>query len=163
MAVLANRIPGPAVFEKEENFSLNLKYNPRVSYNLKFRTMPDESSCGKRAANKFKIIQKNSKLMLFGIFAIHSPDACPMNNPASKEMFLQIQKKAEEKMADFNVSKIVGFYMSVLEHEWIIILDAENAHDIEKLCIEVGISSVSTVKIVPINTYADAVKRMTSQ
>jgi len=49
-----------------------------------------------------------------------------------------------------------------MEHEWIIILDADNSHDIEKLCIEVGISSVSTVKIVPINMYSDAIKRMKS-
>ena len=41
--------------------------------------------------------------------------------------------------------------MSVLEHEWIIILDAKNAHDIEQMCIAVGISTTSTVKIVPLN------------
>jgi len=100
--------------------------------------------------------------MLFGIFAIHSPESCPLNNDSSKKMFVQIQKKIEEKLDEFKISKIIGFYMSVLEHEWIIILDAENSHDIEKLCIEVGISSVSTVKIVPINTYADTIKKMQS-
>ena len=100
--------------------------------------------------------------MLFGIFAVHSPESCPLNNDSSKKMFVQIQKKIEEKLDEFKVSKIIGFYMSVLEHEWIIILDAENSHDIEKLCIEVGISSVSTVKIVPINTYADTIKKMQS-
>ena len=98
--------------------------------------------------------------MLFGIFAIHSPESCPMNNDSSKKMFVQVQKKIEDNLEKFKVSKIIGFYMSVLEHEWIIILDADNSHDIEKLCIEVGISSVSTVKIVPINTYSDAIKKM---
>jgi len=98
--------------------------------------------------------------MLFGIFAIHSPESCPMNNDSSKRMFVQVQKKIEDNLEKFKVSKIIGFYMSVLEHEWIIILDADNSHDIEKLCIEVGISSVSTVKIVPINTYSDAIKKM---
>ncbi|QLH06397.1 hypothetical protein [Nitrosopumilus ureiphilus] len=100
--------------------------------------------------------------MLFGVFAVHSPESCPLNNDLSKKMFVQIQKKIEEKLDEFKVSKIIGFYMSVLEHEWIIILDAENSHDIEKLCIDVGISSVSTVKIVPMNTYADAIKKMQS-
>lgn len=99
--------------------------------------------------------------MLFGIFAVHSPESCPLNNEKSKEMFLQIQDKIESNLAKFNVTKIIGFYMSVLEHEWIIILDAGNSHDIEKLCIEVGISSVSTVKIVPMNYYTDAIKKMT--
>lgn len=100
--------------------------------------------------------------MLFGIFAVHSPESCPLNNDKSREMFLQIQEKIEANLASYKVSKILGFYMSVLEHEWIIILDADNSHDIEKLCIEVGISSVSTVKIVPMNMYSDAIKKMKS-
>ena len=103
---------------------------------------------------------ENKQNMLFGIFAIHSPESCPLNNEKSKAMFVQIQEKIEANLLKFNVSKIIGFYMSVLEHEWIIILDAENSHDIEKLCIEVGISSVSTVKIVPMNVYADVIKKM---
>ena len=52
--------------------------------------------------------------------------------------------------------------MSVLEHEWITILDAKNAHDIERLCIEVGISSMSTVKIVPMSDFI-VVERIKSQ
>jgi hypothetical protein len=51
----------------------------------------------------------------------------------------------------------------VLEHEWIIILDAKSAHDIEQLCIAVGISSISTVKIVPMNDFRVTVKRLQSQ
>jgi len=61
--------------------------------------------------------------MLFGVFATHSPESCPMNNKASREMFMQIQDKIEANLSGFKVSKILGFYMSVLEHEWIIILD----------------------------------------
>ena len=38
--------------------------------------------------------------------------------------------------------------MSVLEHEWIIIFEAVNAHDIESLCIDAGIASFNTIKIV---------------
>lgn len=53
--------------------------------------------------------------------------------------------------------------MSVLEHEWIIILDAKNAHYIENLCIAVGISSMSTVKIVPINDFTKVVNKLKSK
>jgi hypothetical protein len=63
------------------------------------------------------------------------------------------------EMKKYNISKIVEFYMSVLEHEWIIVIDAVHAHDIEKLCIDVGISSISTVKIVPMNLYSDTIKK----
>ncbi|MGI0046133.1 MAG: hypothetical protein ACREBB_02950 [Nitrosotalea sp.] len=53
--------------------------------------------------------------------------------------------------------------MSVLEHEWIIIMDAKSAHDIEQLCIAVGISSTSTVKIVPMNDFREVIKRLGSK
>ncbi len=98
--------------------------------------------------------------MLFGIFAIHSPESCPMNNKNSKKIFLEIQKKMKEVKKKFNITRVLGFYMSVLEHEWVIILDAKNAHDIENLCIAVGISAISTVKIVPMTDYSVAVKRI---
>ncbi|MGI0089093.1 MAG: hypothetical protein ACREAF_01945 [Nitrosopumilaceae archaeon] len=63
-------------------------------------------------------------------------------------------------MGKYRVKQVVGFYMSVLEHEWIIIFDAESAHDIETLCIEAGISSYSTVKIVPLNDLEVVMKRI---
>ena len=101
--------------------------------------------------------------MLFGIFAIHSPESCPLNNKTSKKIFLEIENNMKKNLKKFNVTKIIGFYMSVLEHEWIIIMDAKNAHDIENLCIAVGISSISTVKIVPMNDFQVIVKRIKSQ
>jgi len=103
------------------------------------------------------------KIMLFGVFAIHSPESCPLNNQKSRKIFLEIQNKMKVNMKKFNITKIIGFYMSVLEHEWIIILDAKSAHDIEQLCITAGISSMSTVKIVPMNDFSVALKRLQSQ
>lgn len=43
--------------------------------------------------------------------------------------------------------------MSVFEHEWMIIFEAENAHDIESLCKDVGIAMYNTVKIVGLKRY----------
>ena len=100
--------------------------------------------------------------MLFGVFAVHSPDLCPMNNKNSKKIFLEIRGKIKATQKKFNITKVLGFYMSVLEHEWIIILDAKSAHDIEQMCIEVGISTTSTVKIVPINDIRKAMQKMKS-
>lgn len=45
--------------------------------------------------------------------------------------------------------------MSVLEHEWVIIFEAENTHDIESLCIEAGLGVFNTVKIVGLKRYDD--------
>jgi len=100
--------------------------------------------------------------MLFGVFAVHSPESCPLNNESSKKIFLGIHKKLEEGIKKHNIEKFIGFYMSVLEHEWIIILDAKNAHDIETMCIDVGISSTSTVKIVPLNEFSAVINKLTA-
>lgn len=100
--------------------------------------------------------------MLFGVFASHSPESCPMNNDNSKKIFLEINKKLENSIKKHNIEKIIGFYMSVLEHQWVIILDANNAHDIETMCIDVGISSTSTVKIVPLNEFSKVIKKLTT-
>ncbi len=101
--------------------------------------------------------------MLFGVFATHSPESCPLNNRNSKKIFLEIQDKLKKNIKKFNITKVIGFYMSVLEHEWIIILDAKSAHDIENLCIAIGISSMSTVKIVPMNNFRIAINRIKHQ
>ena len=98
--------------------------------------------------------------MLFGVFAVHSPESCPLNNESSKKIFLQMNEKLQNSIKKHNIEKLVGFYMSVLEHEWIIILDANNAHDIETMCIDVGISTTSTVKIVPLNEFTKVIEKI---
>ena len=100
--------------------------------------------------------------MLFGVFAVHSPESCPLNNHTSRKVFLDMESKIKSNMKKFQILKVIGFYMSVLEHEWIIILDAKSAHDIEQLCIAVGISSMSTVKIVPMNEFSKTVQKIKS-
>ncbi|AIF82403.1 hypothetical protein NTE_00321 [Candidatus Nitrososphaera evergladensis SR1] len=98
--------------------------------------------------------------MLFGVFASHSPESCPLNNEQSKRIFLGIDEKIKGGLKKYNVERLVAFYMSVLEHQWIIILDAENAHDVEAMCIDVGISATSMVKIVPLNEFSTVINRI---
>lgn len=105
---------------------------------------------------------ESNKNSLFGVFAAHSPESCPLNNEKSKEIFKEMKRKLESNISKFNVKKIVAFYMSVLEHEWVIILEAANAHDIEELSIAVGISSFNTVKIVPLRYFDDVIKKLES-
>jgi len=105
---------------------------------------------------------KSSKDSLFGVFAVHNPETCPLNNEESKKIFKEIKNKIKTNISRFNVKRVVAFYMSVLEHEWIIILEAENAHDIEELSIAVGISSFNTVKIVPLRYFDDVIKKLES-
>jgi hypothetical protein len=58
---------------------------------------------------------------LFGAFAIHNPESCPMNNVEAKKVFLEVKDKLEGNKAKYGVKSIEAFYMSVLEHEWMII------------------------------------------
>jgi hypothetical protein len=99
---------------------------------------------------------------LFGVFVRHSPESCPLNNSRSKEIVANMDSNIKKSMESTGVKKIVGFYFSVLEHEWTIIVEAENAHGIETLCIKSGISAFNTVKIVPLTDFAAAMQTITS-
>lgn len=98
--------------------------------------------------------------LLFSVTAVHSPESCPLNNEDSRQIFLQIGSKARQNLKKFNIKRMVDFYMSVLEHQWTLIFEAKNAHDIEKFCIEIGISKYHTLKIVPLSKYVDVVKKI---
>ena len=50
--------------------------------------------------------------------------------------------------------------MTVLEHEWFIIIEANSAHKLEQICIETGISSFNTVKIVPLTDFHEVVSKL---
>ncbi len=100
--------------------------------------------------------------LLFSVTAVHSPESCPLNNNDSREIFLQLGPQIRKNLKKFNIARMVDFYMSVLEHQWTLIFEAKNAHDIEKFCIEIGISKYHTLKIVPLSKYVDVVKRIHS-
>ncbi|HXV87628.1 MAG TPA: hypothetical protein VD710_00885 [Nitrososphaeraceae archaeon] len=59
---------------------------------------------------------ESNKNSLFGVLAVHSPESCPLNNEESK-IIKEMKKK--KNISRFNVKKVVPFYMSVLEHEWV--------------------------------------------
>jgi len=105
---------------------------------------------------------QDSGYFLFSVTAIHSPESCPLNNKESLEIFLQIDSKVKQNLKRFNIKRLAEFYVSVLEHQWTLIFEAKNAHDIEKLCIEIGISKHNTIKIVPLNKFANVVKKIKS-
>jgi hypothetical protein len=73
---------------------------------------------------------------LFGIFATHSPELCPMNNQTSKKIFMQMKVKWT-KLWEILDRGYSWFYLSVLKHQLIIIIRATNTHKIESMCIEV--------------------------
>jgi uncharacterized protein with GYD domain len=73
---------------------------------------------------------------------------------------IMIDEKIKSITEKFHVRKIHGFYLSVLEHEWVIIVEADSPHEIETMCIEVGISAFNTVKIVPLSNFDVVMKKV---
>ena len=97
-------------------------------------------------------------MALFGVFSFHSPEACPLNNHANRLVGMKILEKMNNVKKKFRIKEIRGFYASVLEHQFVIILDAQDAHDVEKMVIEVGLSKFNTLKIVPLNEFGQITK-----
>jgi uncharacterized protein with GYD domain len=93
-------------------------------------------------------------MTLFGVFSIHSPEACPLNNHANRLVAMKILDKMNHVKKKYKIKEIVGFYASVLEHQFVIILDANDAHNVEQMSIEVGLSKFNTLKIVPLNEFS---------
>ena len=98
--------------------------------------------------------------MMFGAFITHSPESCPLNNKTNKKIFMQIENKMKTNMKKYKIKKIVGFYMSALEHLWVVVFEAQSAHDIENLCLETGIACFNTVKIVPLNSLDGVMRKL---
>ncbi len=98
---------------------------------------------------------------LFGAFAKHIPESYPRNNVERKKIFLEIKEKLKKNKSKYGVNKIEFFYISLLEHEWIIIFEAVNAHVIESLCIDAGICSFNTIKTVTLKKYEDIQHKVT--
>ncbi len=91
---------------------------------------------------------------------MHSPESCPLNNSVNREIFKEIYDKLLSNIPKYGINNVVAFYMSVLEHEWVIIVEANSAHDIEQICIDSGISSFNKVKIVPLTNFKDVVSKL---
>ena len=52
---------------------------------------------------------ESNKNSLFGVFAVHSPESCPLNNENSKEIFKEMKRKHESNISKYNVKKSLPF------------------------------------------------------
>jgi translation initiation factor 6 (eIF-6) len=60
---------------------------------------------------------ESNKTSMFGVFAVHSPESCPLNSEQSKKIYKEMKNNIKTNISRFNVKRVVAFYMSVLEHE----------------------------------------------
>lgn len=93
-------------------------------------------------------------MSLYGIYGSHSVEACPLNNKNNAKIFYDLSKSdITQVMKDCKINKIIAQYHSGLEHTLLWVVDAEDAHLIERFCIEIGLASFHTLKIVPLSTF----------
>lgn len=105
-------------------------------------------------------------MALFGIFGSHTVESCPLNDRASAKMMIQIAEKSADITDNHNnygIHKVIGRYHSSLEHEFIWIIDADNAHLVEKFLIDIGSAKFNSSKIVPLITFEEIVKKSSAQ
>jgi hypothetical protein len=101
-------------------------------------------------------------MALFGIVGSHSVELCPLNNKRSANIMVQMAEKsadAKNNLSQYGITKIIGRFHSVLEHTFIWIVDAETAHRLEKLLIDIGFSKFDSSKIVPLVDFEEVVRK----
>jgi hypothetical protein len=91
-------------------------------------------------------------MSLYGIFGNHSVESCPLNNAQTRNL---VTKMAEEldKIASRNDIHILHRYHSGLEHTFVWIVDAQNAHSIQSFMTESAWARFNSIKIVPLAAY----------
>jgi len=97
-------------------------------------------------------------MALFAIYGRHEIDQCPWNN---KERAKEVVESANVDFASFlpkyKIHNIVGQYHSGLEHTFVWLFDAEEAHQIQQFAVDVGMAKFNEVKIVPMGEFKDVV------
>ncbi len=97
-------------------------------------------------------------MALFGIYGKHTVDACPWNNIENAKIVKEIAEADMGPVAKkFKINKVVGQYHIALEHTFLWIIDAEEAHLITDFCVEVKVAKFNELKIVPMITFNEGV------
>ncbi len=97
-------------------------------------------------------------MALYGIYGSHTVEACPLNNRQIAEKVAALAVSDIAAVAQkYRITQILGQYHSALEHTFLWVLDAADPHLIEQFCIDSGVASFNTIKIVPLLTFKEGV------
>jgi hypothetical protein len=97
-------------------------------------------------------------MALYGIYGSHTVEACPLNNREMAEKVTALSfTDLGEVARKYKINRILGQYHSALEHTFLWVLEAEDPHLIEQFCLDSGVASFNTLKIVPLITFQDGV------
>ena len=97
-------------------------------------------------------------MALYGIYGSHTVDNCSVNNRRVAEALVQFAQSDVSKIAGkYKINRVVAQFHSALEHTLLWAVDADDPHLIQQFCIDSGMASFNTIKIVPLITFNDGV------
>jgi hypothetical protein len=98
-------------------------------------------------------------MALYGIYGEHTQASCPLYNKEVRQEVLRFFAPKLEKTAEKMGVKILHRFHAGLEHTFLWVVDADNAHLIQDL-MERTAGRFNTVKIVPLITFQEVVERL---
>ena len=95
---------------------------------------------------------------LYGIYGSHSPESCPLNNAEIRRLVIKMAEQLDNVLTKNNV-KMLQQYHSGLEHTFVWIVDAQDAHSVQTLMVDSGWIKFNALRIVPLTAYQNLEKR----
>ncbi len=97
-------------------------------------------------------------MALYGVYGEHTQAACPLYNKEIRQDLLSGAPTLEKRAEKMGVKMLHQFH-SGLEHTFLWVVDAGNAHIIQEL-MERTAGRFNTVKIVPLITFQELIERL---
>ena len=94
---------------------------------------------------------------LYGIYGSHTTEACPLNSAETRKLVLEHGPKIVEEANKQNI-KIINQYHSGLEHTFLWVVEANDAHLVQSFFTTSYLSKINALKIVPLITYSDVIE-----
>jgi len=94
---------------------------------------------------------------LYGIYGSHSPESCPLNNVEIRRLIIKMAGQLD-KVLTKNSVKMLQQYHSGLEHTFLWIVDAQDAHSVQNFMVESGWIKFNALKIVPLTSYQTVIE-----
>ena len=94
--------------------------------------------------------------MLHMVIATHGPDTCAASVPEIRELAKSTLPKLEEVAKGLGVT-VQGGWANMPAHAIYILVDAPNAHVVNRLSAEVQLMNWNTVVVNPVITLEDAI------
>lgn len=89
---------------------------------------------------------------LYGIYGSHSPESCPVNEVEIRRLVMKMAGQLDKVLAKNNVMMLQQYH-SGLEHTFLWIVDAQDAHSVQNFMAESGWAKFNALKIVPLTSY----------